>query len=56
MIVGIASWFYLPSYPETCSFLNQADRVLASMRGKDGMDQESSTRVSSNLHKVSKGT
>jgi hypothetical protein len=33
---------YLPSFTESCSFLNPADRVLATARGKDGENQESS--------------
>lgn len=43
IVMAAATWFYLPSFPETCSFLNAADRVLASARGRDGYDQEELT-------------
>ncbi len=36
---------YLPSFPETCTFLNPADRVLAVARGRDGYDKEESSLV-----------
>lgn len=39
-IAGLVVFAYLPSFPETCSFLSQADRVLAVARGKDGVDQD----------------
>jgi Major Facilitator Superfamily len=50
IVMGVITWFYLPSYPETCSFLNQADRVLAVARGKDGIEQATSV----GLHKTTK--
>ena len=50
MTVGLIISVLLPSYPETCHFLNQADRVLAVARGQDGYDQES--LVSSGLKKI----
>lgn len=53
-MIGIAAFFYLPAFPETCSFLNQADRVLAVARGKDGIEQGTSL-IAGKLHKVTKG-
>lgn len=32
--------FYLPSFPDTCKFLNPADKVLAIARGREGYDKE----------------
>lgn len=52
IIMGVITCFYLPNYPETCYFLNQADRVLAVARGKDGVDLE--TSLISGLRKVTK--
>ncbi|KAI8915860.1 major facilitator superfamily domain-containing protein [Gorgonomyces haynaldii] len=53
MAIGVITWFYLPNYPETAMFLNQADRVLAVARGKDGQEQDASL-VSTGLKKVTK--
>ena len=39
-LVGITLFVFLPAFPETCSFLNPADRVLAVLREQEGYAQE----------------
>eukprot|EP00842_Homolaphlyctis_polyrhiza_P000451 jgi/Hompol1/1406/HPOL_001474-RA len=41
IVMGVVTWMYLPSYPETCHFLSPADRVLAASRGRDGAEDDS---------------
>jgi MFS family permease len=36
---------YLPPFPESCTFLNSADRVLAVARGREGFDKEESSMI-----------
>ncbi|KAI8930172.1 major facilitator superfamily domain-containing protein [Entophlyctis helioformis] len=42
IFMGVVTWLHLPSYPETCHFLSPADRVLASARGRDGEEDDTS--------------
>ena len=49
-VMGIVTWFYLPSFPETCKFLNSADRVLAVARGREGYDKEESSLITKPTH------
>ena len=39
-LIGIVLFVFLPAFPETCSFLNPADRVLAVLREQEGYSQE----------------
>ena len=39
--IGCILFIFLPAFPETCSFLNPADRILAVMREQEGYSQES---------------
>ncbi|KAJ3368838.1 hypothetical protein HDU91_000261 [Kappamyces sp. JEL0680] len=50
LLMGIATLLYLPSFPETCNFLNPADRVLAVARGRDGYDKEESSLANRKPH------
>lgn len=49
--IGTLTLLYLPNYPETCHFLSPADRVLATSRGKDGLDDSG---LVAGLRKVTK--
>jgi hypothetical protein len=50
LLLGLLTWFYLPSFPETCTFLNAADRVLAVARGRDGYEQEETSLITKTTH------
>ncbi|KAJ3255857.1 hypothetical protein HK103_005870 [Boothiomyces macroporosus] len=39
-LIAIAVFVNLPPYPENCTFLNTADRILANARGRDGFGNE----------------
>ncbi|KAJ1334532.1 hypothetical protein BSLG_007687 [Batrachochytrium salamandrivorans] len=42
IVMGAVTWMMLPDFPETCHFLQPADRVLAASRGRDGADDDTS--------------
>ncbi|KAJ3309700.1 hypothetical protein HDV04_005817 [Boothiomyces sp. JEL0838] len=39
-LIAIVVFVNLPPYPENCTFLNTADRILANARGRDGFGNE----------------